>query len=57
MLSENAYFEREVNRIKCVLDKMTDICECSALLNVNVLKALKEYLESHQNFIAKNMGD
>ena len=57
MLSENGFFEREVERIKCVLDKMTDICECSALLDVNVLKSLKEFLQSHQNFIAKNIND
>jgi len=57
VLSENAFFQQEVNRIKSVLDKMTDICECSSLLDVNVLKALKEFLESHQNFIAKNIND
>jgi hypothetical protein len=36
---------------------MTDICENSAILDTNILNSLKEFLNSHQNYIAKNIND
>ena len=55
--SENSYFETEINKIKVILDDMTDICENSAILDTNILNSLKEFLISHQNYIAKNIND
>ncbi len=56
-MTENKYFEKEINSIKNILDKMTDLCENSAILNMNTLKKLDDYLISHQNFIIKNIND
>ena len=55
--SENVYFESEINKIKIMLDGMTDICENSAILDTNILNSLKEFLTNHQNYIAKNIND
>jgi hypothetical protein len=43
--------------LKEILDKITDLCENSAILNQSKLAQLKEYLDGHQNFIACNFLD
>ena len=56
MHSENKYFEKEIYKFKDSLDKMTDLCENSSILDKNKLIELKIYLEEHQNYLAKNIN-
>jgi hypothetical protein len=54
--SENKFFEREVNKIKGLLDQMTDLCENNSILDKSILIKLDEYLEKHQNYLANNVN-
>ena len=56
MISENIYFEKEINKYKAVLDKMTDLCENTSILDKNRLIELRNFLEEHQNYLAKNIN-
>ena len=53
-LTENTFFETEVNNIKDILDKMTDICENQSLLNKNTLILLNDFLIKHKNYISND---
>ena len=57
ILSENAYFEKEINKIKCFLDNMTDICENSSFVDKNIILALKDFIEKKQTIIIKEFNE
>lgn len=54
--TENAFFSREVNNVKNILDKMTDLCENSSILNSAKLNGFKKFLDEHVNYLAKNVN-
>jgi hypothetical protein len=53
---ENNYFEKEINNMKEILDKLTDLCENSAILDREKLIGLKDFLNTNQKFIIKNIN-
>ncbi len=54
-MSENTFFLNEVNNIKDILDKMTDICENPNLLDKNKLFLLNEFIKKHKNYLANDI--
>ena len=54
-MTENTFFLNEVNNIKDILDKMTDICENPNLLDKNKLFLLNDYLKKHKNYLANDI--
>lgn len=54
-MTENTFFLNEVNNIKDILDKMTDICENPNLLDKNKLILLNEFLNKHKNYLANDI--
>jgi len=54
-LSENSFYLNEINNIKDILDKMTDICENTNLLDKNKLFMLNEFLKKHKNYLANDL--
>ena len=51
---ENKYFEEQIESIKDILDKATDLCETKGFLQKDVLEALNNYLKNNNNEILKN---
>ena len=51
---ENKYFEEQIDSLKDVLDKATDLCETKGFLQKNVLEALSKYLDDKSNDILIN---
>ena len=51
---ENKYFEEQIDSLKDILDKATDLCETKGFLQKNVLEALSKYLDDKNNDILIN---
>ena len=51
---ENKYFEEQIESIKDILDKATDLCETKGFLQKDVLEALNNYLKNKNNEILIN---
>ena len=51
LIEENKYFEEQIETIKDVLDKATDLCETKGFLQKDVLEALNNYLKNNNNEI------
>ena len=51
---ENKYFELQIESLKDILDKTTDLCETKGFLQKDVLEALNNYLKNNNNEILIN---
>ena len=51
---ENKYFEEQIESLKDILDKTTDLCETKGFLQKDVLEALNNYLKNNNNDILLN---
>ena len=48
---ENKYFEEQIEGLKEILDKATDLCETKGFLQKDVLEALNNYLKNNNSDI------
>ena len=51
---ENKYFEEQIESLKDILDKTTDLCETKGFLQKDVLEALNNYMVNSNNEILIN---
>ena len=51
---ENKYFEEQIEGLKDILDKATDLCETKGFLQKSVLEELNNYLDDKDNDIIIN---
>ena len=51
---ENKYFEEQIESLKDILDKTTDLCETKGFLQKDVLETLNNYLKKNNNDILIN---
>ena len=51
---ENKYFEAQIESLKDILDKATDLCETKGFLQKDILEALNNYLKNNFNEILIN---
>ena len=51
---ENKYFEEQIESLKEILDKTTDLCETKGFLQKDVLEELNNYLKNNNNDILIN---
>ena len=51
LIEENKYFEEQINTLRDILDKATDLCETKGFLQKDVLEALNNYLKNKNNEI------
>ena len=51
---ENKYFEEQIDGLKDILDKATDLCETKGFLQKSVLEELNNYLDDKDNDILIN---
>ena len=54
LIEENKYFEEQIEGLKDILDKTTDLCETKGFLQKNVLEDLNNYLNKNNNEILIN---
>ena len=54
LIEENKYFEEQIDGLKDILDKSTDLCETKGFLQKNVLEELNNYLDDKNNDIRIN---
>ena len=54
LIEENKYFEEQIDGLKDILDKTTDLCETKGFLQKNVLEELNNYLDDKNNDIRIN---
>ena len=54
LIEENKYFEEQIDGLKDILDKATDLCETKGFLQKNVLEELNNYLNDKNNDIRIN---
>ena len=54
LIEENKYFEEQIDGLKDILDKATDLCETKGFLQKNVLEELNNYLDDKDNDIRIN---
>ena len=54
LIEENKYFEEQIDGLKDILDKATDLCETKGFLQKNVLEELNIYLDDKNNDIGIN---
>ena len=54
LIEENKYFEEQIDDLKDILDKATDLCETKGFLQKNVLEELNNYLDDKDNDIRIN---
>jgi hypothetical protein len=53
---ENKYFEEQIDGLKDILDKVTDLCETKGFLQKSVLETLDNYLKDNYTDIIINFG-
>ena len=51
---ENKYFEEQIESLKEILDKTTDLCETKGFLQKDVLEELNNYLKNNNHDILIN---
>jgi hypothetical protein len=51
---ENKYFVEQIDTLKDILDKATDLCETKGFLQKDVLETLNNYLKNNNNEIMLN---
>jgi hypothetical protein len=54
LIEENKYFEEQIDGLKDILDKTTDLCETKGFLQKNVLEELNNYLDDKNNDVRIN---
>ena len=54
---ENKYFEEQIDTLKEILDKTTDLCETKGFLNKEVLEKLNCYIKNNINKIIKDLPE
>ena len=54
LIEENKYFEEQIDGLKDILDKATDLCETKGFLQKNVLEVLNNYLDDKNNDVRIN---
>ena len=52
---ENKYFEDQIETLKDILDKTTDLCETKGFLNKEVLEHLNYYIKNNMNVIVNQL--
>ena len=55
-MSENYFYENEVNIIKEILDKMSDIIGNDNLLDRNKLVSLSEFIKNNTDFLVNDVN-
>ena len=53
LIEENKFFEEQIENLKDILDKATDLCETKGFLQKDVLETLNNYLKNNDNDILK----
>ena len=56
LAEENKYFEEQIEVLKDILDKATDLCETKGFLQKNVLEELSNYLQKNFKDILINFA-
>ena len=51
LTEENKYFEEQIETLRDILDKATDLCETKGFLQKDVLEELNNYLKNKNNEI------
>lgn len=51
LTEENKYFEEQIETLRDILDKATDLCETKGFLQKDVLEELNNYLNNKNNEI------
>ena len=51
LTEENKYFEEQIEALRDILDKATDLCETKGFLQKDVLEELNNYLKNKNNEI------
>ena len=51
LIEENKYFEEQIETLRDILDKATDLCETKGFLQKDVLEELNNYLNNKNNEI------
>ena len=54
---ENKYFEEQIDTLKDILDKTTDLCETKGFLNKEVLEKLNYYIKNNMNKVLKELPE
>ena len=54
LTEENKYFEEQIETLRDILDKATDLCETKGFLQKDVLEELNNYLKNNNNEILLN---
>ena len=54
-MSENHFYENEVDIIKNILDKMSDVIGNENLLDRNKLLSLLEFIKNHSNYLVNDI--
>ena len=57
LTEENKYFEEQVESLRDILDKATDLCETKGFLQKDVLEELNNYLKNKNNEILMSFPD
>ena len=55
-MSENHFYENEVEIIKDILDKMSDVIGNENLLDRNKLLSLLEFIKNHSNYLVNDIA-
>jgi hypothetical protein len=54
-MSENCFYENEVNNIKYLLDKMSDVIGNDNILDRNKLMKLLEYIKKNEDYLVNDI--
>ena len=57
LTEENKYFEEQIETLRDILDKATDLCETKGFLQKDVLEELNNYLKNKNNEILISFPD
>ena len=57
LTEENKYFEEQIETLRDILDKATDLCETKGFLQKDVLEQLNNYLKNKNNEILISFPD
>ena len=57
LTEENKYFEEQIETLRDILDKTTDLCETKGFLQKDVLEELNNYLKNKNNEILISFPD
>ena len=55
-MSENCFYENEVNNIKYLLDKMSDVIGNDNILDKNKLMKLLEFIKKNEDYLVNDIN-